>query len=163
MRSHLILLAVAVLLGCGDSKTQESKTPESKTNPHPKAQAKYQYHSPHGPHHGHVFTLIPEGFPHVPVEIVDDDDAKKVVAYLWDPRMEKEASSSAAEATIDITKKGETKTYRLKGEMKDGKASSYSSSDPELLDAIDAKGAKVVFHLELDGKRYYVNVEHVEH
>ncbi len=119
MRSHLVfaLLVTVALVGCGDTKTQDSKTPESKTKTQPKTQAKH--HPPHGPHEGHVFELIPEGFQHVHVEIVEDDDAKKVIAYLLDAEMAKEVQSSAAEATIEITTDGQKKAYTLKGELKE--------------------------------------------
>ena len=153
----VLVFALAVALtGCGDTKS-----PESKTKTPPKSQAE---HPPHGSHGGHVFEATPEGFQRVRVEVVEDDDAKQVVAYLRAADLKDEVQSSAGEATMEITKKdGQKKTYRLKGEMKDGKTSHYSSSDPELSEAIDARGAEVVLRFELDGKRYNVKVEHVAH
>ena len=95
---------------------------------------------------------------------MDDDEAKQVVVYLLAADMKNEVQSPAGEATMEITKKdGQKKAYPLKGEMKEGKTSRYSSSDPELSEAIDARGAEVVLRFELDGKRYNVKVEHVVH
>jgi hypothetical protein len=156
----LALAAVVALVGCGDAKTGDGKkTNESKTKPSAKADEKH--HPAHGPHDGHVFELTPEGFKHAHVEIVEDE--KKVTAYLLDAEIKNEIQSAAAEATIEITTGGQKKSFTLKGEIKDGKASRYSSTDADLLKAIDAKDAKIAFRVELDGHRYNAEVEHVVH
>jgi glucose/arabinose dehydrogenase len=146
------LVALLALAGCGDSKTDQKSGAKSGT---PEADEK-------GPHGGQVFELKAKEGKHVHVELFEDGTDKKLVAVLLGEDEKTEVQSSADEATIE-TIRPEKNEFKLKAEAKDGKASHYSTTEEAALKALKAKGAKIKFHVEMDGKTYTAEADHILH
>jgi hypothetical protein len=151
-------VAAALLMfpGCGDNKTD--KTDKTKTT----AKTGGGRHV-HGPNDGHLLELKAAGGDHVHVEFVEDEKAKKLTAVLLDEDKKTEVQSSADKATLEVTTGGETKSFTLAAEAKDGKASRYSSAEEGLLAAVKPKDAKVKFQVELDEKTYTAEGTQIVH
>jgi hypothetical protein len=146
------LVALLALAGCGDTAKTDGKT---------KTGTPEAGHPAHGLNDGHVFELAAKDGKHLHVEFFEDKDHKLVAVLLGDDE-KTEVQSSAEDATIEMTT-GEKQTFKLKAEAKDGKASRYSSADKEALAALKAKGAKIKFHVEMDGKTYTAEADHILH
>lgn len=150
--------ALCLVLGCGDSGKTDGKT--DKTGG--KTTAGGAKHPPHGPNDGHLFELKAADGSKAMVEIFEKDE--EVLAALFAADGKTALPSSAAEATVEVTVGDKPKaSFKLKGEMKDGKASRYGSKDEKFHETLEAKGAKANFLVDIDGKSYSGEIAHMHH
>lgn len=153
------VVSLGSVVGCGDTKTKDAKS-TAKT-----IKDEHHAHPEEGPHGGHLIELGNENYH---VEIVDDEKAHKVTAYVLDSTAQQAVPIDATEITINAVVAGKPTQYKLpampqSGET-DGKSSRFELADEAMFEGVfEHKDSKARLLVSIDGKQYSGNIEHEDH
>jgi hypothetical protein len=146
-----VLTACALgFTGCGGGTTVEK----------PKETTGHKHTHP-GPHKGHVMEIGDKADHHAEWTY---DDMGKVTFYILAADKKTDVPIAAEKLTIDVTIGGNpTTTYTLTAvDPKEGKASAFELTDPNLKGALQTNAAGNVLHVTIDGQEYKAEVKEIE-
>ena len=148
-KSLLAAMLAMALVGCGSQSGA------------PLAEAEHDEHAHEsgGPHGG---TILELGQYHA--EIVHDDAAGTVTAYILDGAAAKNVPVDATEATINVTHDGKGEQFKLTASPVEGepagRSSRFVSSEAELSEDLDREGANAAFVITVNGAPLRAAIEH---
>jgi hypothetical protein len=124
-------------------------------------QAHVHNHPTEGPHHGDLVELGNEEFH---AEIVHDDAAGTVTAYILDSSAKLAVPISATELAVNLSHDGHAEQFRLPANPQPsdppGNSSRFSSIDEELARELDMEAVKAQLVVKIGGKQYRGAIEH---
>jgi hypothetical protein len=153
-------LAMLGFVGC-TKQAPEKKSAQSKQA----ADAHHHDHGEEGPHHGQLVEL---GDDEYHAELVHDDAAQKVTVYVLDSKAKGAVPIAGDEIKLNLMVGDKPTQFALKAAPDAGDAAGKSSrfelADKDLIEALDAEGAKARLTISIDGKSYIGEIgEHHHH
>ncbi|AMV22283.1 hypothetical protein [Planctomyces sp. SH-PL14] len=149
----LPLLAVGCETGAPPPQAEKPRATDSHDHDHDHDHGKGDHgHGSEGPHHG---ALVELGGDEYHAEVVHDDASGAVTVYLLDGSAKKAAVTEAQAVTLNVKLDGKPQQFQLAAEpdMGDpaGKSSRFVLKSPELIKALDDKGAEATLSLTVGG------------
>lgn len=145
-----------MLVGCGQS--YETSSPVSTPPP---TTAEVHDHPSEGPHHGELVELGNEEYH---LEIVHDDDAGTVTAYILDSSARVAVPIDATEILVNLSHDGEAEQFALAADPQssdpEGKSSRFTSTEAELAADLDNETVAAQLVVTINGKQYRGAIEH---
>lgn len=115
-------------------------------------------HPTHGPHGGSLIELGEEEYH---AELVHDEKSQTVTIHILDGAAKEAVAIEAESVTINLTHDGKPAQFTLAAaNAQEGKASSFSSNDAKLAEALDAENAKGRLLVDIAGKSYSGEIAH---
>ena len=114
-----------------------------------------------GPHHGQLIAL---GENEYFAEIVDDEEAGVVTAYMLDNTARTPAAIESPDVTILTNHEGKSKKFRLSKAPEttdaEGLSSCYKLADAKLSKDLGREGVRYYFSVTIEEKTYRSSVDH---
>ena len=150
-------LGLMAFTGCGEndhSEHADTSTPSSTEEVHDE-------HPTEGPHEGGLVELGEEEYH---IEIVHDDDAGTVTAYVLDSTAKLAVPIEASEIIVNLSHDGQAEQFVLAASPQSddpvGKSSRYVSSDGELAEDLDNEAITAQLVVTINGKQYRAAIQH---
>ena len=115
----------------------------------------HDHHAAEGPHGGQIIELSHDQSHHA--ELTDDHSTDTVTVYTLDKDL-KQTKTEQTSVTLVLTADGKTESFELTGD-----GSMFSASSPQILELLEADGAKGKLRVNIDGKAMSGSFSHDEH
>lgn len=148
------------LIGCEDVETTvETSPPPATVDTHDDHEG--HAHPSEGPHHGGLIELGNEEYH---AELVHDESTGAVTIYVLNSAATDQIPIELAEITINVKHNGKPEQFRLAASPDasdpQGKSSRFVSTDAELGEHLDEKGADPKLVLTINGKSFRGTIAH---
>lgn len=141
------LAAALFLAGCsGNGTTTSSSGGKQAAHGHPDK----------GPHGGDLIELGDEKYH---VEMIHDDEARKVTFYILDGTAKKTVAIDAPELNISLKHEGKMKPFKVPA-VRDAGDPRFESKDEGLVAGLDHEDADPQLVVMIDNKQYTAEIKH---
>jgi hypothetical protein len=151
-------LSFGLLIFSGCSSHENDNAPITTSVP---ATDDVHVHPTEGPHHGGLIELGNEEYH---IEIVHDDDAGTVTAYILDSSAKLSVPISATQINVNLSHDGQAEQFALavnpQSSDPPGKSSRFASSEGELVEDLDNDAVAAQIVVEINGKQYRGAIQH---
>jgi len=152
----VLSLGLLLLTGCGQGEKSGGPVTSS-----PPATVDVHNHPSEGPHHGGLVELGNEEYH---IEIVHDDDAGTVTAYVLDSSAKVAVPINASEIMVNLSHDGQAEQFALAASPQSGdppgKSSKFVSNDTELAEDLDNDAVSAQLVVTINGKPYRGAIQH---
>ena len=157
----LLLIANITLTGCGSSTEAPSSSLHADDNDEPQSHGDEHAHTEEGPHHG---ALIELGNGEYHAELVQDDAASIVTAYVLDSSAKLAVPISATEILVNLSRDGHAEQFALAANPQSGdpsgKSSRFASTDAEHAENLGDAAVTAQLVVKIGGKQYRGAIGH---